>query len=394
MFPTQEMGSIPKPRWYVKAYRGLPLTDEDFHEVRYWGSRLGIEDHDRLVRLLRETDSSRKRDKVRRWAVIYAIRFLESTGLDRVYTGEVLRVEMYEHVASKICGFRRVGRVQSVDNRYYEAFVVGDKISRMAPVYLQEFKIAREVARKELKIPIAGPFTLADWTLNEYYARKLLRSSMCANDVRHRARRDLALDITRKILRPEVKELIANGATWIQVDEPAVTAHPNDDDMKVFVEAFNMLTKGFSAKFSLHNCQGRYDVLSRYVVELKNCHQLALEFANRDSLLLGTEEEDRPGYRDLRLFEQNGYTGNYGIGVLHVLDFTGPSSMNAACVDRTLIESPELVRDRLIYATKVVGNPYRISVNPDCGLRTRRNWKTVMMKLSNMVEGSRLARRL
>ena len=391
MYATQEIGSLPKPRWYVRSRRGLPATYEDVDEARYWGVKLGIEDHGELIRLLREPAGSQRREKVERWAITYAIRFLESAGLDRVYTGEVSRVEMYEHVAGKIGGFKQLGRVQSIDNRYYKVFAVEDSISRVAPIYIQEFKIAKEVARKELKVPIAGPYTLADWTLDLYYTSRVQQPSMHLSKVRLEARRNMIEDITRKVLRPEVRALIESGATWIQVDEPAVTAHPNNEDMKLFVESFNMLTKGFSAKFSLHNCQGRYDVLSKYVAELKNCHQLALEFANRDSLSLGTEDEDRPGYRELKLFEQNGFNGNYGIGVLHVLDHVGPPQENAPCEGETLIESPELVRDRLIYATKVIGDPSRISANPDCGLRTRRNWATIMKKLANMVKGARQA---
>ena len=35
------------------------------------------------------------------------------------------------------------------------------------------------------------------------------------------------------------------------------------------------------------------------------------------------------------------------------------------------VESPELVRDRILYAVEVFGDPARIHVCPDCGLRTR-----------------------
>ena len=54
------------------------------------------------------------------------------------------------------------------------------------------------------------------------------------------------------------------------------------------------------------------------------------------------------------------------------------------------VEPPELVRDRILYALDVLGDPERIQVNPDCGLRTR-SWDVVYDKLASMVAGSRLA---
>jgi 5-methyltetrahydropteroyltriglutamate--homocysteine methyltransferase len=54
------------------------------------------------------------------------------------------------------------------------------------------------------------------------------------------------------------------------------------------------------------------------------------------------------------------------------------------------VESPELVRDRILYATKVFGDPERIHVCPDCGLRTR-SWEVAYEKLRNMVQGTKLA---
>ena len=55
------------------------------------------------------------------------------------------------------------------------------------------------------------------------------------------------------------------------------------------------------------------------------------------------------------------------------------------------IESPELVRDRVLYAVKIFGDPTRIHVTPDCGLRTR-SWKVAYEKLRSMTAGVQLAR--
>jgi 5-methyltetrahydropteroyltriglutamate--homocysteine methyltransferase len=48
------------------------------------------------------------------------------------------------------------------------------------------------------------------------------------------------------------------------------------------------------------------------------------------------------------------------------------------------------VRDRILYAVNICGDPARIHVCPDCGLRTR-SWEVAYQKLRAMVEGTRLA---
>jgi 5-methyltetrahydropteroyltriglutamate--homocysteine methyltransferase len=60
-------------------------------------------------------------------------------------------------------------------------------------------------------------------------------------------------------------------------------------------------------------------------------------------------------------------------------------------VHRDEVETPELVRDRIERAAKILGDPARIWVNPDCGLRTRR-LPIAYQKLESMVKGAQLAR--
>lgn len=353
------------------------------------GKTLGIKGFEKLSTLLSDSDSSRKLKEVQKWAVIYAVRFLESTGLSRVYDGEILRREMYEYPVSRIAGFKFRGRVQSFDNRYYKVASVIDEIERIKPIYVQEFKLTKSVAKRELKVPITGPYTLAEWTLNDYYLQKYLAESISVKEAKRKAMRELVFAITERVLRPEVEELIKEGATSIQIDEPAATTHPDRQEMELFVESFNMLTKGYPVKFSLHNCYSDYKVLAQYAPDLKNCDQLTLEFANRDSLNLGVGDFDRPGYMDLKLFIQNGYIGKFGIGVLHVLDYEGTVTKWVGLKEKTLIESPSLIRDRLNYAFRIVGDSAKISANPDCGMRTRKDWRIIWQKLHNMVQAAR-----
>jgi 5-methyltetrahydropteroyltriglutamate--homocysteine methyltransferase len=189
--------------------------------------------------------------------------------------------------------------------------------------------------------------------------------------------------------------LVRAGVEWIQIDEPAVTTHPEPEEMNLFVESWNETVRGFQCKFSDHTCYPSeigYEVFSQYAPKLDKCSQLALEFANRDSSKLGTDSHTRVGYADLKHFVDNGYQGEYGIGVVHVHDYSGEVSAGAGKqFPRNIIESPELVRDRIVYATEIVGDPAKIWVNPDCGLRTR-TWDMAYAKLASIVEGARLVR--
>ena len=127
----------------------------------------------------------------------------------------------------------------------------------------------------------------------------------------------------------------------------------------MFVDATNALTKGFTGCiFSLHNCYSDYKLLAHYTVELKDISQLALEFANRDSTDLGTDDNSRPGYVDLKHFEDEGYEGGFGLGVTHVHDYSGKPGNGATVDGRNVIESPKLVRDRILFAAKLLKDPF------------------------------------
>jgi 5-methyltetrahydropteroyltriglutamate--homocysteine methyltransferase len=373
-FVTREIGSLAKPPWRVKAFAGRELEDQDVAEARRWGRRLEIEDHEELVELLlRGRLAEGDLHAVDDWAARYAIRLLEQTGLDVVYDGEQRRTEMYDHVAAQARGFEPRGTVRSFDNKYYAKAAVVSPPSIAAPQDVEEFRFVHEHTGREVKVPLTGAYTMVDWSYDEHYAHEGALGGSAER--RYEARRRFVADVAEGVIRPNVEGLVAAGADWIQIDEPAATTKL--DEVPLVVEGFNAALRGLGAsRKSMHICFSDYSVLWPAVLELDDCLELQLEFANRDSRELGTREEDRPGYAEtLRLFRAHGYPG-VGLGVLDIhSDF---------------IEPAELVRDRILYAVDVLGDPDVIQVNPDCGLRTR-SWDVVYEKLTNMVAGARLA---
>ena len=329
LFPTQEIGSLKKPMWLLNLVKNPSISKE-------------------------------VKARTRNDAELLNIRTLEDLGLDIIYDGEVRRVEMYEEPVRYIKGFDFAGRIRSWDNKYYNKARVTGPVSYKRNFHEEEFKYTKEHSKRELKVPVTGAYTLADWSYNEYYKSK----------------DDLILNLAKKVLRPLVKDLVKLGAKIIQIDEPAATSHPAE--MDIFRESINETVKGINAKFVVHACFSGNDYMSLapQMLDIK-AQQYTLEFANRDTWNLGLNDKARKGYQVLKAFREYGYKGEIGIGVIdvHVDD----------------IESPELVRDRILYAAKALGDPAKIYVNPDCGLRTRSR-VVAFNKIKSQVKGAELAR--
>jgi 5-methyltetrahydropteroyltriglutamate--homocysteine methyltransferase len=365
---TREIGSLAKPSWLVKASAGRPLEEADVDHARQWGERLEIEDHETLVEGLPFGQIGEA--ELAQWASLYAIRLLESAGLDVVYDGEQRRSEMYDHVIRHARGFEPRGTVRSFDNKYYAKAAVVEAPFIEGPYDVEEYEFVAAHTEHRAKAPFTGPYTMVDWSYDERYGH---RGALGATrEERTGARKRFLLDVAERVVRPNAAAVVEAGCDWIQIDEPALTTRP--DEVPLGVQAFNAAVAGLDVWCSLHVCFSDYRLLFPHVLELENCLELQLEFANRDARGLGTSGAQRPGYEPLFLFKEYGGPA-VGLGVLDVhTDFVEPA---------------ELVRDRILYATALLG-PERIYVNPDCGLRTR-SWDVAYEKLANMVEGTRLA---
>lgn len=368
LFPTQEIGSIAKPRWQLLGQRGEPLDARAVAEFGEANARLNFADatDPSVVKLLAGKSRGLGPDAVRDLGALFALRLFEHAGLDRVYDGEARRIEMYEYPIRQMRGFRFLGHVRSFDNKYYLKAAATGEVQLERPYHLEEFDFVRQHAKAEPKLPITGPYTLADWSYNEYYLGR--QPGWKGRSARRAAQREFVVEIARRAIRPTLQALVARGCRVIQIDEPAAGTHPDEADL--VAEGFNAATEGIDAEFSMHICFSEYRDLFPAILEAKRCSQWAWEFANRDT-------DGRDGYEVLKLFREYGDTRQIGLGVLDV--------------HRDAVESPEVVSDRIQRAAKILGDPAKIWVNPDCGLRTR-SLAIAEHKLVNMVAGARLAR--
>jgi 5-methyltetrahydropteroyltriglutamate--homocysteine methyltransferase len=369
LFPTQEIGSLPKAPWLLSYLRDKKIDQKQLDDLAKWSKTSGFEAEPEVRSILSTPRTAKGQERLRELASIYGIRYLESAGLDFVYDGEQNRIEMYEHPVRNSDGFEFYGHVRSFDNRYYRKAACIDKVRFREAYHLKEFKLVKQHAKRSIKVPITGPYTIAEWSFNEYYQRRRSKDSGDLRKLKSESKRDFVIDVAKEILAPNLKSLVDAGAQWIQVDEPALTTKP--EEVPFFVDAFNVCTQGLGCKLSLHVCFSNYRLLYPHILKLKNCSQLALEFANR-------ADERGGAYEQLKLLNEFGDDREIGLGVTDVHVDT--------------VESPELVRDRIEYACKVLDNPSRVYVNPDCGLRTR-SWDIAYAKLSSITKGAELARK-
>lgn len=376
-----QVGSLPKDEWRIKAIAGTPIADQDIQEAAEWGQRFGIDSAPLLSILQASRDhpdirlNRQDRRTVRNFAALYAVRLQEHAGLEVVWDGEESRIEMFEESIKKSKGFEFRGHVQAFGERSYHKAACVAPPSIDKPWHVDELLRLREMTDKEITVPITGAHTIVLWSFDEYY--DTYSGLGVTNEIeKKQAREEFATAVVTGLIRPNIQALIDNGATRIQIDEPA--ALQGRSEVALFVKNFNESVKGFEGvKFSLHICFSDYTLLFPEILKLENCALISLELANRDSTELGTEDEDRPGYSILKMFRDYNVQIPLGLGVIDIhSDF---------------IESPELVCDRILYAVKVLGDVRLVNPFTDCGLRTRK-LAIASQKLTNLVAGTLLAK--
>ena len=223
LFPTQEIGSVAKPGWRVKGVSTESrITSKDIYEASVWGAKLSVPDYQVLADILKRISMSdspaSKEDKVtiRDFSVKYVLALFEKIGLDRVYSGEQWRVEMYEHLVRNIDGFKLLGSVHSFDYKYFTKGAIISEPKFAHPIHLEEFEFVKAHTSKDVKIPVTGPYTVVDWSFNEFYESQLRgKTTKKRIDLRKtyfEARRNFILDLVKSALRPELEVLIDFGA--------------------------------------------------------------------------------------------------------------------------------------------------------------------------------------
>ncbi len=316
LLPTTAVGSYPKPEYLLEARR----------------------------KFLRKQISKEELTALERRATAEWVKIQEDLDLDLLVDGEQYRGDMVAYFADEMDGFAIAGLVRSYGNRYYPKPVVTGPVGRRHPVTVEWFKYAQSLTLRPVKGMLTGPYTIAEWSFNEYYP----------------TRRALVLELARAI-HDEVGDLERAGARYIQIDEPAIHTRPAED-FELAVEAMAIVTSGIKAYTVSHICYG--DVPKVYPAMLRLAvNQLDLALKNEEFALLET-------------FRQQPFTKDIGLGVVDAHSHR--------------VESIEEIADGIRKTLKVIP-AQQVYVSPDCGLKTRAVDETVG-KLKNMVLATKLVR--
>jgi 5-methyltetrahydropteroyltriglutamate--homocysteine methyltransferase len=145
-------------------------------------------------------------DESTRWA----IGELDWVGLDVINDGQVRWDDLLAPFARAWTGCDRGPLERFYDNNtYFRQPVITGPITTGGTTLVRDFEFARGVARGQLKAAVCGPLTFA--TL--------------AEDHHYRSLEDRTLAVADAIAA-EIRGLGAAGATLVDVEEPALVAHP------------------------------------------------------------------------------------------------------------------------------------------------------------------------
>ena len=170
-------------------------------------------------------------------------------------------------------------------------------------------------------------------------------------------------------MNEEIKDLFANGADIVQVDEPYMQARP-DRARQYGLKALNRALEGVSGTTAVHICFGYAAIIHArpegysFLPEFAgcSCQQVSIETAQ----------------------------SNLDTAVLAKLP---NKKIMVGCIDLSdmAIETPQKVVERLKKALKHV-KPENVIVAPDCGMKYLPA-DVAFGKLKAMVEGARLLRK-
>ena len=293
-------------------------------------------------------------------AVDLAIRDQENAGIEVVSDGEMRRAgfftaEFYRHLTGvrMLPSPRRLGaggHDQQHRLEVTERIAAPDGLGVVA-----EYRAAVSRTTRPIKVTLPGPYTLSGRLrtgAGEIYPDRLA-----------------AAEAFVPLLRSEIAELIAAGATIVQVDEPSPAIHP--DAPADFAGLFNAIVEPAvgRARLGAHLCFGNYlgrPLAKRTYRPIRvamlafHVNELVLEFANREMAEIDLVAELTAAGRDV------------AVGIVDVKNY--------------YLETAEDVAERIDQVLAAGAPAERLGVVPDCGFSQTARWATIA-KLRSLVAG-------
>lgn len=313
LFPTTIVGSYPQPEWLIDRKKLAGRFPPRVRAKELW-------------RIPEEYLQEAMED-----ATLVAIRAQEVAGLDIITDGEIRRESYSNRIATALEGVDIDNPGTALDRSGHPNPVprIVGKIRRVRPIEVEDLLFLKVHTDRKVKITVPGPFTMLQQAQNDFYASE----------------REAAFDYA-DALNEEIRDLFANGADIVQIDEPYMQARPAKA-REYGVDALNRALEGITGQTAVHICFGYAAVIHArptgydFLPELRQCkcNQISIETAqsNLDCTILETlgDKQIMVGCLDL-------------------------SDMN--------VETPDVVAERIRKALKHI-KPEQVILAPDCGMK-------------------------
>ncbi|EKO0723519.1 5-methyltetrahydropteroyltriglutamate--homocysteine S-methyltransferase [Staphylococcus pseudintermedius] len=289
-------------------------------------------------------------DEIKRW-----IEIQEDIGLDVLVHGEFERNDMVEFFGEKLDGFlvTKFGWVQSYGSRAVKPPIIYGDVKWTAPLTIDETVYAQSLTDKPVKGMLTGPVTILNWSFERV---DIPRSTV---------QDQIALAINEEVLALEKA-----GIQVIQVDEPALREglplrkKYHEDYLVKAVHSFKLATSSVTDETQIHThmCYSQFGQIIHAIHDL-----------DADVISIETSRSHGDLIKD---FEDIDYDLGIGLGVYDIHSPRIPTEEEIT----TAIERGLQQIDRSLFW-----------VNPDCGLKTRKE-DEVKAALTVLVNSARKLR--
>ncbi|HEC2197123.1 TPA: 5-methyltetrahydropteroyltriglutamate--homocysteine S-methyltransferase [Staphylococcus delphini] len=289
-------------------------------------------------------------DEIKRW-----IEIQEDIGLDVLVHGEFERNDMVEFFGEKLDGFlvTKFGWVQSYGSRAVKPPIIYGDVKWTAPLTIDETVYAQSLTDKPVKGMLTGPVTILNWSFERV---DIPRSTV---------QDQIALAINEEVLALEKA-----GIQVIQVDEPALREglplrkEYHEDYLAKAVHSFKLATSSVTDETQIHThmCYSQFGQIIHAIHDL-----------DADVISIETSRSHGDLIKD---FEDIDYDLGIGLGVYDIHSPRIPTEEEIT----TAIERGLQQIDRSLFW-----------VNPDCGLKTRKE-DEVKAALTVLVNSARQLR--
>ena len=275
-------------------------------------------------------------EQIERWIDIQ-----EDIDIDVLVHGEFERNDMVEYFGEKLNGFSvtEFGWVQSYGSRCVKPPLIFGDVSWSGPMTVKESVYAQSLTDRPIKGMLTGPVTILNWSF--------------AHDATTRKE---IMDQIALALQKEVEALQSNGIKIIQVDEPAIREGLplNPAEWEEYLEAaayafrLSTATAENDTQIHTHMCYSQFEDIFD-AIDALDADVISIETSRSHGELVST-------------FEENTYKKEIGLGVY---DIHSPR-----------IPAVEEMKANISRALRTIPAS-QFWVNPDCGLKTRKEDETI-----------------